>query len=112
MNLERVMEEIRVGNEIHLEEGARLLMEIGGYGVGHRYHLCCRVRFPMPNSQSQEIPVGQSSSHACFRLGSNRHKTHHPTNQRDNWLKKIIFLAVCNRRCLQHNPPFSCLNFT
>lgn len=34
MNLERVMEEIRVGNEIHLEEGARLLMEIGGYGVG------------------------------------------------------------------------------
>lgn len=34
MNLEEVMEEISVGDEIHLEERARLLMEIGGYGVG------------------------------------------------------------------------------
>lgn len=34
MNLEKVMEEIRVGDEIHLEERARLLMEIGGYGLG------------------------------------------------------------------------------
>lgn len=34
MNLEKVMEEIRVGDEIHLEERVRLLMEIGGYGVG------------------------------------------------------------------------------
>lgn len=34
MNLEKVMEEIKVGDEIHLEERARLLLEIGGYGVG------------------------------------------------------------------------------
>ena len=34
MNLEKVMERIKVGDEIHLEERARLLMEIGGYGVG------------------------------------------------------------------------------
>jgi len=33
MNLEEVMEEIKVGDELHLEERARLLMEIGGYGV-------------------------------------------------------------------------------
>lgn len=34
MKLEKVMEEIKVGDEIHLEERALLLMEIGGYGVG------------------------------------------------------------------------------
>ena len=34
MNLEKVMERIKVGDEIHLEERARLLMEIGRYGVG------------------------------------------------------------------------------
>jgi len=34
MNLEEIIERIKLGDEMHLEERARLLMEIGGYGVG------------------------------------------------------------------------------
>lgn len=34
MTLEEVEGRIKVGDEIHLEERARLLMELGGYGVG------------------------------------------------------------------------------
>jgi len=34
LNLEKVMERIRAVDNIHLEERARLLMELGGFGVG------------------------------------------------------------------------------
>jgi hypothetical protein len=36
----------------------------------------CWVGLPRPNSQCQEIPVGQSSSHACLRLRANTHGAH------------------------------------
>jgi len=36
--------------------------------------------FPGQTVKVRKSPVGQSSSHACFRLRPNRHKAHHPTD--------------------------------
>lgn len=57
MELDKIMEHLRIGDEIHLEERARLLMEIGGFGVGG-------VELPLISEHSGEITPEIAKRHA------------------------------------------------
>ena len=59
MEIKKIMEDIRAVDEIHLEERAKLLMEIGGFGVGG-------IELPVISPGARRIDTPQKEKQAAL----------------------------------------------